>query len=218
MENFTIEISERPALGKGSANRCRREGFIPAVAYHKADKPLSVQVPFKEFTALASKARRSQVFTFKSSSPLLNGKAAIVKEIQQDYLKGRVTHVDFQTLKDDEEITVDVPVKLVGEAPGVKVQQGILTFVTHEVTVRCLPKNIPSAINVDISSLGLGQSIHAEQLILGAGVTLSDDPTETIVSVVIPRAVEEETKTAAEAAAPAAGAAPAAAAAKTPAK
>jgi large subunit ribosomal protein L25 len=218
VENFTIEISERPALGKGSANRCRREGFIPAVAYHKADKPLSVQVPFKEFTALASKARRSQVFTFKSSSPLLNGKAAIVKEIQQDYLKGRVTHVDFQTLKDDEEITVDVPVKLVGEAPGVKVQQGILTFVTHEVTVRCLPKNIPSAINVDISSLGLGQSIHAEQLILGAGVTLSDDPTETIVSVVIPRAVEEETKTAAEAAAPAAGAAPAAAAAKTPAK
>jgi large subunit ribosomal protein L25 len=212
VENFTIEVSERPGLGKGSANRCRREGFIPAVAYHKADKPLAVQVPFKEFTALASKARRSQVFTFKSSSPSLNGKAAIVKEIQQDYLKGRVTHVDFQTLKDDEEITVDVPVRLVGESPGVKIQQGILTLVTHEVTVRCLPKYIPSAIAVDISSLGLGQSIHAEQLALGDGVTLADDPSETIVSVVIPRAAEEEAK-------PAAEAAPAApAAAKTPAK
>ena len=214
MENFTIEISERPALGKGSANRCRREGFIPAVAYHKADKPLAVQIPFKEFTALASKARRSQVFTFKSDSPLLDGKVAIVKEIQQDYLKGRVTHVDFQTLKDDEEITVEVPVKLVGESPGVKVFQGILTFVTHEVTVRCLPKNIPNAINVDISSLGLGQSIHAEQLVLGEGVTLSDDSTETIVSVVIPRAVEEEAKAGAEAS----PAAPAKAAAKAPAK
>jgi large subunit ribosomal protein L25 len=213
VENFTIEVSERPALGKGSANRCRREGFIPAIAYHKAEKPLAVQVPLKEFTALASKARRSQVFTFKSSSSSLNGKAAIVKEIQQDYLKGRVIHVDFQTLKDDEEITVDVPVKLVGESPGVKNQGGILAVVTHEVTVTCLPKHIPSAVTVDVSSLALGQSIHAEQLVLGEGVTLADDPTETIVSVVASRA-EEEAKSAGDTAA--AAAAPAAA--KTPAK
>ncbi len=213
MENFTIEVSERPSIGKSSANRCRREGFIPAVAYHKAEKPLAVQVPLKEFTALASKARRSQVFTFKSSVPSLNGKAAIVKEVQQDYLKGRVIHVDFQTLKDDEEITVDVPVKLVGEAPGVKNQGGVLAVVTHEVSVSCLPKYIPSAVMVDISALGLGQSIHADQLQLGEGVTLADDASETIVSVVATRA-EEEAKPAAEAAPAAAPAA----AAKAPAK
>ncbi len=215
MENFTIEVSERATIGKASANRCRREGFIPAVAYHKAEKPLAVQVPLKEFTALASKARRSQVFTFKSSVSSLNGKAAIVKEVQQDYLKGRVIHVDFQTLKDDEEITVDVPVKLVGESPGVKNQGGILAVVTHEVSVSCLPKYIPAAVTVDISALALGQSIHAEQLVLGEGVTLVDDGSETIVSVVASRA-EEEAKPAAAEAAPAAGAA--AAAAKAPAK
>ncbi len=210
MENFTIEVSERATIGKASANRCRKEGFIPAVAYHKAEKPLAVQVPLKEFTALASKARRSQVFTFKSSVSSLNGKAAIVKEVQQDYLKGRVIHVDFQTLKDDEEITVEVPVKLVGESPGVKNQGGILAVVTHEVSVTCLPKYIPSAVTVDISSLALGQSIHAEQLVLGEGVTLADDASETIVSVVASRA-EEEAKPAEAAAAPAA-------AAKAPAK
>jgi large subunit ribosomal protein L25 len=215
VENFTIEVSERATIGKASANRCRREGFIPAVAYHKAEKPLAVQVPLKEFTALASKARRSQVFTFKSSVSSLNGKAAIVKEVQQDYLKGRVIHVDFQTLKDDEEITVDVPVKLVGESPGVKNQGGILAVVTHEVSVSCLPKYIPAAVTVDISALALGQSIHAEQLVLGEGVTLVDDGSETIVSVVASRA-EEEAKPAAAEAAPAAGAA--AAAAKAPAK
>ena len=211
MENFTIEVSERPSIGKSSANRCRREGFIPAVAYHKAEKPLAVQVPLKEFTALASKARRSQVFTFSSSVPSLHGQAAIVKEVQQDYLKGRVIHVDFQTLKDDEDITVDVPVKLVGESPGVKNQGGILAVVTHEVSVSCLPKYIPSAVTVDISALGLGQSIHADQLQLGEGVTLVDDASETIVSVVASRA-EEEAKPAAEgapAAAPAAAKAPA---------
>lgn len=220
MENFTVEVSERPTLGKGAANRCRRQGLIPGVAYHKSESPLAIEVPFKEFTALASKARRSQVFTFKSSSPALNGKSAIVKEIQQDFLKGRVIHVDFQTLKDDEEITIDVPVKVVGESPGVKNQNGILAVVTHEVSVRCLPKFIPSSVTVDISTLALGQSIHAEQLDLGANVELADDPTETIVSVVASRAMEEEAKPAADGAAPAAGAAAAAApaAAKAPSK
>jgi large subunit ribosomal protein L25 len=101
-------------------------------------------------------------------------------------------------------------VKLVGESPGVKNQGGILAVVTHEVSVTCLPKYIPSAVTVDISSLALGQSIHAEQLVLGEGVTLADDASETIVSVVASRA-EEEAKPAEAAAAPAA-------AAKAPAK
>ncbi len=217
MESFTIEVSERAGLGKGSCNRCRKEGFIPGVAYHRADKPIAVQVPYKEFTMLAKKARLSQVFTFKSSSPSLNGKAAIVKEVQQDYVKGRVLHVDFQTLKDDEEITVDIPVKLVGEAPGVKVQNGILTLVTHEITVTCLPKYIPVQLDVDITSLGLGQSIHASDLKLPQHVVLSDDPHETIVSVVAPRAAEEEAKGPAGAEGGAAAAAPAAGEAAKPA-
>ncbi len=194
MENFTIEVAERSDLGKGGCNRCRRSGFIPAVAYHRADEPVAVQVPYKEFTMLAKKARLSQVFTFKSSSSRLNGKSAIVKEIQQDYVKNKVLHVDFQTLRDDEEITVDVPVKLIGEAPGVKVQNGILTLVTHEVTVTCLPKNIPSQLDIDITSLGLGQSIHAGDIKLPESVVLVDDEHETIVSVVAPRSAEEEAK------------------------
>lgn len=194
MENFTIEVAERSELGKGGCNRCRRAGFIPAVAYHRADEPLAVQVPYKEFTMLAKKARLSQVFTFKSSSSKLNGKSAIVKDIQQDYVKNKVLHVDFQTLRDDEEITVDVPVKLIGESPGVKVQNGILTLVTHEVSVSCLPKNIPSQLDIDITALGLGQSIHAGDIKLADGVVLVDDEHETIVSVVAPRTAEEEAK------------------------
>lgn len=214
MENFTIEVAERTELGKSGCNRCRRAGLIPGVAYHRADEAVPVQVPYKEFTILAKKARMSQVFTFKSSNNALNGKAAIVKDIQQDHVKGKVLHVDFQTLKDDEEITVYIPVVLVGEAPGVKVQNGILTLVTHEVAVTCLPKNIPSQIQVDISALGLGESIHASDLKLGTGVVLSDDAHETIVSVVAPRSAEEESK----AVATEAGAAPAAEAAKPAAK
>jgi large subunit ribosomal protein L25 len=214
VENFTIEVSERTELGKGGCNRCRKAGFIPGVAYHRADEAVAVQVPYKEFTMLAKKARMSQVFTFKSGNKALDGKAAIVKEVQQDYIKGKVLHVDFQTLKDDEEITVYIPVSLVGEAPGVKVQNGILTLVTHEVAVTCLPKNIPNQIPVDISALGLGQSIHASDLKLGAGVVLSDDPHETIVSVVAARTAEDEAKPAEGATAAPAAAEPAKPAAK----
>ena len=214
MESFTIEVTERTDLGKGGCNRCRRSGFIPGVAYHRADEPVAVQVPHKEFTMMAKKARLSQVFTFKSAHKALNGKSAIVKDMQQDYIKGKVLHVDFQTLRDDEEITVYIPVVLIGEAPGVKVQNGILTLVTHEVSVTCLPKNIPNQISVDITSLGLGQSIHASDLKLGEGVVLSDDPHETIVSVVAPRAAEEEAKAPQAGETPAAAAAPAAESAK----
>ncbi len=220
MENFTIEVSERPILGKASSNRCRKEGFIPAVAYHRAEEPVSVKIPCKEFTQLASRARRSQVFTFKSTSSALNGKSAIVKEIQRDYLKGTLIHVDFLTFAENEEVAVEVPVKLVGEAPGVKIQKGILTVVTHEVTVRCLSKDIPLAIEVDITSLNLGQSIHVADLVLPAGVSVDDDEEETIVSVVAARATEEEAPAAGAPAADAAKAAPAAAkapAAKAPA-
>jgi large subunit ribosomal protein L25 len=105
-------------------------------------------------------------------------------------------------------------VSLVGEAPGVKVQNGILTLVTHEVAVTCLPKNIPNQIPVDISALGLGQSIHASDLKLGAGVVLSDDPHETIVSVVAARTAEDEAKPAEGATAAPAAAEPAKPAAK----
>jgi large subunit ribosomal protein L25 len=240
VENFTIEVAERlegsasskgsiattgvlSETGKGGSKRCRREGFIPAIAYHRAEKAIPVKVPYKEFTLLAKKARRSQVFTFKSSSASLNGKVAIVKDIQQDYVKGRVLHVDFLTLKDDEAIRVEIPVKIVGDSPGVKNQGGILAIVTHEVGVMCLPKNIPSAVEVDISGLNLGQSIHGSDLKLPPGVELDDDTEETIVSIVASRAGEESAAAAAEGAAPAAdakAAAPAAgkaAAAKAPA-
>lgn len=213
MENFTIEVQEREVLGKIAANRARREGVLPGVAYHRGEEPVSIQVPYKEFMMLASRARKTQVFTFKSESSKLGGKIAIVKEIQRDYIKNRLLHVDFQTLKEDEELSVDVPVRLVGESPGVKNQGGLLTFVTHEVTVMCLPKDIPGSVEVDISGLNLGESVHAGDLGWPQGVSLKDDEEETIVSVVASRTSEE----AAKAQEGAAAAAPAKGGAKAPA-
>lgn len=187
MEDFIIDINERQGLGKSECNRCRREGFIPGVAYHKGTDSVAVKVSERQFVKLARKARMTQVFTFKSDSKELDGKIALVKDMQRDFVKGTVLHIDFVTLKAGEEIHVDVPLKLVGEAPGVKAEGGILTFVTHKVAVTCLPKDIPTLCEVDISSMALGDSIHAADLDLGTGVTLRNDPQETIVSVVASR-------------------------------
>jgi large subunit ribosomal protein L25 len=184
VENFTIEISQRQETGKGECSRLRRNGFIPGVAYHRGTDSIAVAVPQRDFLTMAQKARLTQVFTFKSDTKDLDGKLALVKDIQRDHVKGTVLHVDFVTLKAGEEIHVDVPLKLIGEAPGVKTEGGILTFVTHKVSVTCLPKDIPTICEVDISGLALGESIHAKDLKFSAGVTLRDDLEETIVSVV----------------------------------
>lgn len=200
MENFTIEISERQGLGKSECNRCRKDGFIPGVAYHKGVDSVAVKVPHKEFVTLAQKAALTQVFTFKSDAKALDGQLALVKDIKRDYVKGTVLHVDFITLKAGEEVHVDVPLKLIGESPGVKNEGGILTFVTHKVSVSCLPKDIPTQMEIDISGLRLGDSIHASDLKFAAGVKLLDDSHETIVSIVAARgakvaeAKEEEGK------------------------
>lgn len=210
MQDFTILVEARSDSGTSGSRRCRTAGFLPAVAYHRGEKSKQIKVPYKEFVRLAEKARKAQVFIFKSESPDLDGKPAIVKAIQRDYVANKLLHVDFQTLKDNEEINISIPVKIVGEAPGVKVDGGVLTIVAHEIQVKCLPKNIPVEIPVDVSKLQLNESVHVRDIVLREGVTILDDLDDTIVSVAIPRAAVEET--AAASATPAAGAAAAPAA------
>lgn len=207
MEGFVVEVTARQETGSGAARRMRKAGFLPSVVYHAGEESTSVLISAKEFMRLGSNCRKSQVFTLKSNLDKLNGRSAIVKEIQMDYLKKLPTHVDFLALKDDEEVDVIIALKFVGESPGVKLDGGILTILAHEVSVRCLPKNIPQELIVDISSLKVGNSVHARDLTIPEGVKLVDSADETIVSVVAPQAVQETTATpGADAAAAAPGA------------
>lgn len=202
-----IEVQLREATGSSVNRRFRREGRIPAVVYHRGEASISGTLDEREFSRVAAQSRISQVFALKSGDSRLDGRSALVKEVQRDYIKGKVLHVDLQALKDDEEITVDVALKVIGEAVGVKSEGGILTIATHAISVSCFPKQIPSEITIDISELHLGESIHAAALKLPPGVRLRDNPEETIVSVVAVRQVEEAPAVAVDAAA--AGAVPA---------
>ena len=207
MEGFVVEVTARQDSGSNAARRVRKAGFLPSIVYHAGEDSTSVLISTREFMRLGAMARKSQIFTLKSNIEKLNGRSAIVKEVQLDYIKKVPTHVDFLALNDNEEVEIVIAIKFVGEAPGVKLDGGILTILAHEVTVRCLPKFIPSEFLVDISSLKVGNSIHLRDIALPEGVKPVDSLDETIVSIVAPQAAQEASATAAPGAAAAAGAA-----------
>jgi len=218
VSNYTVELKKRSALGTSNSKRLRSEGFVPSVVYAHDQASVPVFLFGRDFFKQAESARISQIFTLKSDEGSIDGRPALVKEIQRCHLTGKLLHVDFLALRENEEVTVQVPVEFKGDAIGVKSDGGILSVMAHEVEVICLPKNIPATVAIDVSPLKIGQSIHASDIQLPANVKLAGDPEATIVSVVAVRQVEETTTTAATpaegaAAAPAEGAAAAPAAA-----
>ena len=193
MEGFTIEVNARDESGSASSRRYRKEGLVPSVVYYsRGEKSIPVVMSNREFSKLAKQAKTSQIFTLKSTIADLDGKPAIVKQIQLDHLKGEVVHVDFQALRENEEVSVRIGLKFTGEARGVKLDGGILTVVNHEVKVKCLPRLIPSEIQVDVTDLGMGNSLKLKDLHTPEGVKLEGNPEETVVSVVAVHVVVEE--------------------------
>ncbi|MBX7136965.1 MAG: 50S ribosomal protein L25 [Oligoflexia bacterium] len=192
MEWITFEAEVRSGIGSALNRRLRREGMLPAVVYSHGEDTIPVTLNYNTFMRAAEKSRNSQIFIFKSPDKRIDGRTAVVKEVQKDGLRGDVLHVDFQALKENEAITVRITLQIKGEPVGVKMDGGILSVAQHEVAVSCLPKLIPDVIEVDVSTLKVGDTIHAKDLNLPTGVELEDDPDETIASVVLPKIVEEE--------------------------
>lgn len=199
MEQFTIEIETRTDFGSRVSRGLRREGKLPAVVYSHGKDAFPVVLSAKEFVHLAEKARPSQVFTFKSGNAEIDGQLALVKDVQLDPVKDTVLHVDFQLLQAGEEVKLRVPVLTRGEAPGVKIQGGILTLHARELELFCFPSKIPAEIVVDVSSLNLGDRIQASDLQLPEGVRLAGSPDETIANIISGRAARLAEATAAEA-------------------
>lgn len=183
MKTVKLEVAARDKSGSSASKKLRNEGKIPAVIYNN-DCHYNVALERKEFIAAAQRSRTSQLFTFSSPANDLDGTRGIVKEIQRDYINGSVLHVDFQMVKDKEAVRLDVPLKVSGEAVGVKSEGGVLTTSCHKIEVKCLPDSIPELIPVDISSLKIGQRIRTGDLELPEGVLLVGNPLEVVAAVV----------------------------------
>ncbi len=197
-----LSAEPRERTGKGWNRKLRAEGRVPAVVYGHGESTRSLSVNAHELSRLFD-----QVHVENTILDLeINGESGpvkvLVREIQRHAYKADVLHVDFLQIHAGEKITVEVPIRLTGQAPGVKTG-GMLQQSLDELEVRCLPDQIPEVIEVDVSGLEIGDSIHVGQLALPEGVQVMIESDRTICSVMAPTVVAtDEEATAAAAAEP----------------
>ena len=186
MKTVKIKVSERHTNGTGASRRLRATGLIPINVYGKEFERKSFEVSNKDFVKAGQRARSSQVFEFESDNKEVNGKKAIVKEIQADAVSARILHIDFQVLGSTE-VKVSIPIIVTGEPFGVKNEGGVLTTSCHKITCKCKPDSIPDLIEVDVSDLKLNSRIRTGELKLPDGVRLASNPNENVANIVTSR-------------------------------
>jgi large subunit ribosomal protein L25 len=211
METLQLNVKGRENLGKCSAKKLRRGGFVPAILYGGKDNlPLTINT--KELLkALETAAGRNAILNLKIENK--GEHTAIIKDLQRHPLRREIVHADLMEVSMDKEISVKIKVRLMGEPVGVKEKGGILSHQMREIKVVCLPANIPNEITVDVSNLDLGHAMHIKDILAGEGVKILEAPDATVASVNMPKAEEVKVEAVAAEAAPVEGAAEAAAAA-----
>lgn len=205
-----IVVQKREEVGRG-LGRLRQEGWIPGVVYGKGYDPLPVKIGSRELTA-AIKQARTGLWELKLDVPAAKDKeatqadgggaepiVAVVQDVQTHYLTGDIIHLDFHRVTMGEASVFEVPISLVGQPKGVK-EGGVMEALLRSLDVRCTPDKLPEVLEVDVSGLEVGQTLHVSDLILPEGVEAAAPGDESVVTVTAPR-VEEPTPAEVEAAA-----------------
>ncbi|WP_028306557.1 50S ribosomal protein L25/general stress protein Ctc [Desulfitibacter alkalitolerans] len=191
METVLIQAQMRNEQTKGSNSRVRREGFVPGVLYGKEVENTSILVPEKELEKIIAKSGENafaKISLHKDNGPQEYN--VILKEVQRHPFKGTLVHLDFYQVSMSEKLNTVVPISLVGESMGAA-EGGIVQQQLREISVRCLPGDIPGSIEVDITNLQIGDSITAADVQTPDKVEIVEDPSTVVVSVSAPRAEEE---------------------------
>ncbi|MFA9407243.1 MAG: 50S ribosomal protein L25/general stress protein Ctc [Candidatus Dadabacteria bacterium] len=195
MAQSTLNVLKRKRMGKSGAREIRKEGNIPAVLYGKGTETLSLVInPTELKEALSTDAGENTLLEIRVKDEEAEiQKLSLLREVQYDYLTDKPIHLDFQALDMNEKITVAVPVQIEGSAKGVK-EGGILEEILREISVECLPTNIPNSFSVDVTELEIGHSIHVGTLEIEEGVTILHENEDTIVTVLAPKVEAEPTE------------------------
>jgi large subunit ribosomal protein L25 len=189
MATANISATPRTETGKGVARKLRAQHNLPGVLYGHHREPQPLVLDGRDFDRLIEHyAAETTVVELT-----LDGQSVrtLIREIQRHPFKRQVLHVDFQALVAGEKVTVDVPIVLVGIPEGVRLSGGTLDQVMRELTVEVDPSDIPNHVDVDVSALNVGDSLHVSDINLPPGVEVQDDPETTICVVVPPRVAEE---------------------------
>lgn len=180
----------REGTGKGAARKLRAAGRVPAILYGHGMDPVALSIDSRELFHLLHTGAGANVLV----DLVVDGTEhlALPRDVQRDHIRGRFVHVDFLAVRRDEKIHVTIPLRIVGESPGVKAG-GVLEHHLWELNVECLATDVPEAIDVDISGLDIGSGVRVSDLKVRSGVTILTSPEDSVVAVTQPQvAVEEE--------------------------
>lgn len=193
MAEILLEAQTRTEKGK-SVKRLRKDGFIPAVIYGDGKAGQSVKLNQKSFTlAMKGHLLSNLIVTIKFNDQKDRKDAkALIRDVQMDFLKDTVMHVDFQEVSMTKKIRTKVRIESVGEPVGVSQQGGVMEFSLRELEIECLPLSIPEAIVVDVSQMILGQSLHVRDIQVPEGVGILTNKDITVFSVVVQKMEEEK--------------------------
>src|SRR4030043_1536884 len=191
MERPILTAEIREGVGKEEARKLRARGLIPAIFYGPRSKTIPLTVDPKELTkALQTEAGENVLIDLKiQGGDQSDQKVVMVKDIQIDPLHRRTLHTDFYEVVMDEMVTVEVPIHLIGKPEGIKMG-GILEQIRRAIQIQCLPGDIPKSIDVDVSPLKIGDSIHVQNIQVEEAKILSD--TNFTIATVVPPVVEEK--------------------------
>ncbi len=196
MATAQLSATPRTTSGKGPARSLRSAGRIPGVVYGHAREPQALTLDTREFEKLLSRiAAESTVIELS-----LDGHTTktLIREIQRHPFKRQILHVDFQELVAGEKVQVNIPIVLLGVPEGVRASGGVMDQTLRELSIRVDPSAIPDHIEVDVTGVQIGHSIHVSELQLPEGVEVLNDAEAPVCVVAAPRAVVEETAVAAE--------------------
>lgn len=198
-ERIKLTVKEREARGSADARRLRRQGLIPGVLYGKGKGSYAICVPERELRRVLTGSGGLHAILDVVLEGQSTTHASILKDYQQDPIRGHISHIDLQEVRLDQPIHASVTVQLIGEPVGTK-EGGVLSQVQREINVEALPMEIPEHIDLDVSGMAIGDTLRLADLAPLDGVTYLDDPEETVLaSVALPaREVEPEPEEPAE--------------------
>ncbi|MFH0735792.1 MAG: 50S ribosomal protein L25 [bacterium] len=188
MADYNLTATRRSISTKGAVNEMRRNSLIPGNYYIKGKEPISISVKENSFKPLVFTAESHLVNLTIDSDPAVR---CMVKEVQFHPVTDRIIHFDLMGVSADEVMKIEVPILFIGSAVGVK-DGGTLQESLHKLEIECLPKFVPQHIEIDITNLHLGQSIHVADVNL-ENVAILNGEDVIIVSVLAPRAESEST-------------------------
>ena len=188
-KQHALTAHTRKRSGSGALNSLRAEGLIPAVIYGKDLPSTILRLNRKEVETVLHRSISEHILVNLTIEDTKETKLALLQDVQHNPLNGNILHVDFHAIREDEVIHSTVPLELSGDCVGAKAG-GLVEHLVHKLSVVCLPKDLPDAIQLDISNVEIGGALHTRELTLPAGVTTHLGADVVLMLVAAPRVVE----------------------------